>query len=398
MPDKIKILIVDDSPISRGFLAFILESNPELKVVGFAEDGDEALEQVVNLKPDVITMDLVMPKMDGFEVTKKIMQIRPTPIIIVSAAYKPQQIDQGFRALDAGALAILEKPKGIGDPEHEEMCRVLIETIKATSKIKIDYSLQEKVSEPITKSTGEVVIPPPAISYTTSQYGIVKENEEPKPQLSQPSSAIPDGSFHQKELEEEEHHTNIKAVAIGGNIGGPQALHTILSKLPSNFSAPIFVVQRMSKGFFQGLVDWLDKASPLKVRLARHGEHAYPGYVYIAPDKFHMEIGKGNIISLVSGDKEEQFTPSIGRLFRSMASVYGSSGVGVILTGMAREGIEELNMMRKAGALTIAQDEASCVMSSMPREAVQLGAVKKVVALDKIADTLEDLINKKIYE
>lgn len=379
MSEKIKILIVDDSPVSRGFLAFIIESDPELKVVGFAEDGEEALQQVVNLKPDVITMDLVMPKMDGFEVTKKIMQMRPTPIILVSAVYKSQHVDQGFRALDAGALAILEKPKGIGDPEHHEMAKILIETIKSTAKIKLASPAQADLSK--------IVETTPASCQASGEGAVIRQETYPNAQTK--------GSETEEDIE---YPANIKAVAIGGNIGGPQALHTILSKLPSTFPVPIFIVQRMSKGFFQGLVDWLDKASPLHVRLARHGEHAYPGYVYIAPDQFHMEINKGNIIALVPGESNEQFRPSIARLFKSMANVYGSQCVGVVLTGMAKEGIEELNLMKKAGALTIAQDEASCVMSGMPREAIQSGAVKKVVPLEKIADTLENLILKKMNE
>jgi len=347
----INVLIVDDSAVARDLLAFIVQSDPQLNVMGFAENGEEALNYLKDHTPDVIIMDIVMPKMNGFELTRRIMETRPLPIIVVSGIYNREEVDKSFKAIEAGALAILEKPKGIGTEQYLDTARFVIETIKAMSEVKF-VAGKNVVFPGQPQKTGETTEPESAL------------DTSPK----------------------------IEAVAIGASIGGPQALSVILSKLPATFPVPIFVVQHISGGFIQGLVNWLNESTPLTVRLAIDGEKAIPGYVYVAPDKTQMEILEKNVIKLTEDKSETQPAPAISNLFRSMANIYGAKGVGILLTGVGKDGAEDLLAMKQKGALTIVQNEESCVMFDMPRQAIQLGAAERIEPLNLIPLTLTTLI------
>jgi two-component system chemotaxis response regulator CheB len=340
----ITIFVVDDSVVSRNLMIHLIESDPDLKVMGTAANGEEALNWLKDHTPDVITMDIFMPKIDGFEVTRRIMEIKPIPILIISSAYTPKDTEKGFKAMENGALAILEKPFGSRDEEYKLKSQEMIQTIKMISEVKL-----------IKRRSNEFT------TLTPSPIKVLTFKEQ------------------------------VQAIGIGASLGGPPALATILSQLPSPFSVPIFIVQHITSGFIQGFVSWIQTCTSLSICLPKDGEIARPGHVYVAPDDCHMRIQKGNVIALNSIKKVQ---PSVDPLFYSMSTTYERRGVGVILTGMGKDGAQGLLEMKKRGAYTIAQDEQSCTMFGMPREAITIGAVRQVVPLDQIASLLRILVNK----
>jgi two-component system chemotaxis response regulator CheB len=334
----INVLVVDDSRVACDLLTYLIESDPELKVVKVAKSGEEALDWLKEQSPDVITMDVQMPGMNGFEVTRRIMETKPIPIVIITSAYTTANTEMAFRAMEAGALAILAKPRGGSNAAYDLQAKEIINTLKMISEVKLVTKWATKPS---------LVSKPP----------------------------LP---IKEKKVAE------IRAVAIGASLGGPPAIAEILSNLPSSFPVPILIVQHISVGFIEGFIKWLQKGCSLPIHLATQGEKALPGHVYIAPDRYHMEIRKDNIIFLYASSTQ----PSIGPLFRSMAYTHGSHGIGVILTGMGKDGAHELLMMRQYGACTIAQDESSSMMFGMPKEAIAIGAAQLVLPLNKIAPAL----------
>jgi two-component system, chemotaxis family, protein-glutamate methylesterase/glutaminase len=344
-----QVLIVDDSPVSRQLLTYILESDPEIKVMGTAENGEEALNILKRQNPDIILMDIIMPRMDGLETTRKIMQTKPIPIIIVSGVYNPHDIQKSYDAISAGAVAVLEKPTGIRDPHYPEMARSITQAIKGLKEIKLK----------------------PLASLTP---------KEPSP------------SIFAKPVASVSHHSPFNLIGIGASMGGPQALNTILSDLPASFPVPILVVQQIAAGFTEGLASWLQRNSRLHIKMAQEGEIASPGHVYIAPDNVHLEVGMNHVLQLIDGPPEHGNKPSLGRLFRSMAKTQGAKSIAVVLTGRGRDGVDDLLFLKEKGALTLAQDEESSVLFDRASKAIQLNAVKQVLPLQLIASTLKSLV------
>lgn len=348
MPEnkEIKVLIVDDSTVASRFLAHVIEQDPQIKVIGFAKDGEKALEMLNYLSPDVVTMDISMPRLNGFETTEKIMQTKPLPIVMVSGLYASNDLDAGFKAMEAGALAILSRPVGLDDPGYDSMARSLIGTIKTVAEVKVVKRKSVKAK---------------------SSYGL-----DPRSGAS---------------------GRTVQAVGIGASLGGPLALEKVLAELPANFPAPIFIVQHISSGFAEGFARWLQKNSALKIKLPDNQEVAKPGFVYIAPDNKHMEVGENGVIFLREGVKKE-ICPSVDRLFQSLAAVYKKNALGVILTGMGRDGAHGLLEMRKKGAVTVSQSDEDCVMYSMPKAALEIGAAESSMNLEQISS----LIKKYVQE
>lgn len=341
----IKVLVVDDSKVSRDLLQNILESDPDIEVVGYAVNGEEALHWLKNHEVDVITMDILMPGMNGLEVTRRIMETHPTPIVIVSSAYQPKNAEQGFQAMEVGALAILEKPRRSNDELYKLQTKEILDTIKTVAEVKLVKRWQIKKKEII---------------------------------VSEPEELI----------------ENIEAIAIGASLGGPVAIAKLLAGLPATFPVPIFIVQHIASGFTSGFSSWLQSQSPLHITLAMEGERPRPGHCYIAPDACHLEITKNRMIKLNRSTKD-LLQPSVARLFQSVADAYGPQAVGVILTGMGTDGAPELKLMRQQGAYTIAQDEKSSIMFGMPREAIKLGGVARILPLDAIPQALINLVRQK---
>ncbi len=348
----IKIVIAEDSPVVREYLKYILDSDPDLQVIGMVNDGHKAVEMVTRTKPDVVIMDIKMPIMNGFQATRRIMETAPVPIVLVSAIYDTQEATTTFRAIEAGALTVMEKPAGIADPNHEQSTRELIQTVKLMSEVKV-----------VTR----------------------------KPQF-QRKKAVPAAPAQMEILHTS---TDIKLVAIGGSTGGTLVLQTILLRLQKDFSAPIVIVQHIAAGFIEGLVEWLGQTTGFPVKVGAHSEILLPGHAYLAPDAFHMEVSQRNRISLSKAEKEKGLRPSVSFLFRSVANAFGKNAVGILLTGMGDDGTKELKLMKEKGALTIAQDEKTSLIFGMPARAIELGAAQYVLPPDKIAEALIRVVNNK---
>lgn len=343
----IKVLIVEDSPVAREFLTYVLTSDPAIQVVGTANNGVEALKALEKDRPDVITMDIHMPLMDGFEATRRIMETVPTPIVIVSGSTGAGEVSGTFRAIEAGALAVVRRPPGINHEEFEAGSKELIQTVKLMSEVRVVRRIP----------------------------GAYKVRAAVRPSVSIPLQKT----------------TKIQAVAIGASTGGPPVLKDILSGLPQDFPVPVLIVQHIANGFVKGFTEWLSGASRFPVSVALQGERAVPGHGYVAPDGFHMGLENGPNIVLSDHAPENHLRPSVSYLFRSVAQVLGPAAVGVLLTGMGRDGAEELKAMKDKGAVTIAQDEESSVVHGMPGEAIKLGAATYVLPPEGITVLLVDL-------
>jgi len=351
----IKVLVVEDSPVVQELLVHILSSDPEIQVVGTAKDGEQAVKLAERTKPNIITMDIHMPGMNGFEATRRIMETVPTSIVIVSGSWDSQEVVKTFQAMEAGALAAIQRPRGMGDPDHEETARELVRTVKLMAEVKV---VKRWARQP---RGATIPATPPA------------------------------------EIKLERRPAEVQLVAIGASTGGPLALQTILSALPRGFSTPTLIVQHMTAGFIEGFVEWLGQTSSLPVRVASQGEDIMPGQCYVAPDGFQMKVRAGGKISLSKDDPENGLRPSVSCLFRSVAQVYGQNAVGVLLTGMGKDGAQEMKLMKEKGATTIAQDEESSVVHGMPGEAIGLGAASYVLSPDRIAAALASLArNEKV--
>jgi len=337
-----RVLIVDDSLTAREYLKHIINKDENLSVVAMARDGQEAVSLVRQNHPDVVTMDIHMPRMDGYEATRKIMEIHPVPVVIVSSTRNPRSVEKTFQAMQAGAVASIEKPKGPGHPDADRMIAELIKTVKLMSEVKVVRRFA-KYAAP--KSVHKI-----------------SPKAEIRPQPGQ-----------------------IELVAIGASTGGPPVIRTILSGLSGGFPFPILIVQHIASGFLQGMVEWLGKETPFPVQIPANGERVMGGKVYFAPDGYHMGVTARGEIVLSNSSKENGLRPAVSYLFRSVAKTYGQRAMGVLLTGMGKDGALELKEMKKKGAITIAQDKESSVVFGMPAEAVKLGAADYILAPEEIA-------------
>lgn len=342
-------MIVEDSAVVSQHLKQILESDGEIRVIGIAENGLEAVDFVNERMPDVITMDINMPKMNGMEATRRIMETRPLPIVIVTASYNRQDLEKSFLAMEAGAVAIMEKPFGEGHPEFSASAKNLIQTVKLMAEVKV------------VKRWPKMRVQPP----------LIFQAPEPRPGP-QPK--------------------NIKLVAIGASTGGPPVIQTILLGLHRGFPVPVLIVQHISRGFLEGMIDWLRQTTSHPVHIAAHGERLLPGHFYFAPDDIHVGVGNGDRIEFSKAEPENGIRPSVSYLFRSALSLYGSGVVGVLLTGMGKDGAQELKMLKDKGAVTIVQDRESSVVYGMPGEAVRIDAAVYVLSPERISSEIESLV------
>jgi len=347
----IKVLITEDSPVVRGYLQRIMDQDPDIEVVGVAKNGEEAVKMAPEHKPDVITMDIHMPRMDGFEATRQIMEKHPVPIVICSASWNPEEVDKTFKSMEAGAVAALEKPRGMGHPDSEKSVKELLETIKLMASVRV------------------------VRRWTKGKYKTEKDKTPEK-----------------KSTKKETSGGDIRIVSIGASTGGPIVLRTILSGLPKDFTVPILIVQHIAQGFLTGLGDWLQKTTGLPVKIADHGDKVKPGHVYLAPDAHQMGIEKNMKISLVENQPENNLCPAVSYLFRTTAQNIGARSVGVLLTGMGRDGAKELKLLKEKGSVTIAQDKESSIVHGMPGEAIKLGGATYVLPSTKIANMLQKVI------
>jgi len=340
---SVQVLVVDDSAVARGIISNFLDDDPDIDVIGVAKNGKEAIDFTTQLRPDLITMDINMPVMDGLAATEHIMAHQPTPILIVSSLVK-SEVDLAFRAMSLGALDAMEKPSF--DQFSAKDADELVRKVKLLSQVPVVTHLEGKRRNRLAESV-------PAKDYTS----LATSNK-------------------------------FQVVAIGSSTGGPKALHKVLSQLPVDFPSGILVVQHISEGFTSGLVDWLDRVSRVSVKEAEEGDKIQPGVVLIAPHDFHMMVVSGGRIRLNKALPIKGHRPSANVLFSSMAKVYNKNGIGVILTGMGEDGATGLVEMRKSGSTTIVQDEDSSVIFGMPKAAIEMGAAEEILPIDEIGKFL----------
>jgi two-component system chemotaxis response regulator CheB len=336
----IRVLIVEDSSLMCKVLTNILNSDTQILVVGTAYSGREAVKIVPNLKPDLITMDMHMPVMDGLEATKQIMAYNPTPILLISTSDVKLETIKIFEAISYGALDVVEK--GNSDAAEDIKFRnELVEKVKFYSSVEVIHHPLAKLEKP------------------------VKPLEMPK------KAALGD-----------------KIIAIVASTGGPQALLVILKSFPKDFPCGIVVVQHITPGFVDGLAEWLDRECRIKVKIAQDSEEILPSVAYIAPSGFQTRVEERGRIHLSDEGPRDGHRPSGDILLESVARVYKRGAIGVILTGMGKDGALGIKVVKQMHGRTIAQDEKSSVIFGMPKAAIEMDAVDKVLSTENIAEEI----------
>lgn len=344
----LRVLVVEDSAVQRGMLMALLNGDPGLEVVGWACNGADSVGAAASLKPDVITMDLRMPVMDGLEATRRIMQETPTPIVIVTASVSREDRRLAVEAFRAGALALVAKPAA--GPAGAVGARELLRTIKGMAGLKVIRRL------PAERLPGPMAPP---------------ETPRDAPRVTR----VPE------------------IVAIGASTGGPQALLEMLALLPADFALPILVVQHIAPGFVGAMVDWLKPQCPVPLQLAVAGRRLDASGIHIAPSGHHLVVN-GRALALSGAPPLSGHRPSATVLFQSVARVYGAAAIGVVLSGMAEDGVAGLGDLKRAGATTISQDEASSTVFGMPAAAIDAGVVDYVLPPAKITPLLVELAQR----
>jgi two-component system, chemotaxis family, protein-glutamate methylesterase/glutaminase len=347
MSEPVRVLVVDDSALMRKLIPQIIERDSGIQVIGTAMDGEFALKKIEELKPDVVTLDLDMPRMDGMETLRLIVRNHKVPVIIVSA-HTTQGASATFKALASGAFDFVAKPKDAASAHMDEISKELIGKIKVAS--------QSGVSQ----------VANPALV------------------LSEPKRAAKPAAKPKR--------APSKIVAIGISTGGPNALQYVLSQLPGDFPGSILVVQHMPEGFTELFARRLDECCAIDVKEAQSGDLLVAGRALICPGNRHMKVKRmplGDIIVLSDDDRVNGHRPSVDVLFRSVAQEFGNNSLAVIMTGMGEDGAEGMNAIKRAGGMTVAQSEDSCVVFGMPKAAIERGYAIRVVPLDAMANTLQ---------
>ncbi|MFT3710316.1 MAG: chemotaxis-specific protein-glutamate methyltransferase CheB [Archangium sp.] len=338
MPEgKVRVLVVDDSPLVRQLIVDGLRSDPDVEVVGTAENGQQAIERASALKPHVITMDVDMPVMDGLTATERIMADDPRPILILTADPRNQAPELTHRALAVGALALRVKPA------HEEMASLARE-VKLLATIRV-------------------------IRHVRGVKKVVSGSHASLPEVPQPFAP-----------------STLGVVCIASSTGGPQVVQKLLAGLPADFPIPIAIVQHINAAFSDSLLGWLSESSKLKVRVAKEGDLLAAGTVLLAPPDAHLLVAARGRVSLQKTPPRDGHLPSATLLLESAAKVYGRRTVGVILTGMGNDGVDGIAAIRAAGGKTIAQNQESSVVFGMPGAAVAKGVIDHQVHSDDLAD------------
>ena len=351
MSDQIKVLVVDDSSLVRKIITDILESDPTIRVVGTANNGKTAIFKNKELNPDVITLDIEMPIMDGLSALKYIIETNPKPVIMLSVLTQ-HGAEATFKALEYGAVDFIPKPSSILSLSVAEIGSLLISKVKDVAKQKVNIQRSPQLRE--------------------------RQNHEEEQDR---ESVVPVRT----------HSTKI--IGIGTSTGGPSALLQVFRGFPANLPSPILVVQHMPEGFTRAFSERLDSLSKISVKEAEDGDNLQPGSAYIAPGHSHIVVEKSkvrDVIRVSKGEKVSGHRPSIDVLFNSLAENYADNTVAVIMTGMGKDGAEGILKIKEKGGYTIAQDERTSVVYGMNRVAVQYGAISEIVPL------LE--ISKKIVE
>lgn len=340
MSVKIKVLIVDDSALIRSVMREIIDSQPDMEVVGVAPDPLVARELIRERSPDVLTLDVEMPKMDGLDFLERLMRLRPMPVVMVSSLTE-QGSETTLRALELGAVDFVAKPKMAIQSGMREYTELIADKVRTAARARVKAR---------TRSSS------------------VPENLSPLPSLRNPLSS------------------SEKLIIIGASTGGTEAIREFLQQMPSDCPG-ILIVQHMPEGFTRSFAQRLDGLCRIAVKEAEHNDRVLPGHAYLAPGHSHLKLAKSGanyVTQLDQGPPVNRHRPSVDVLFESAAAHAGKNALGVILTGMGKDGAAGMLRMREAGAVNFAQDESSCVVYGMPREAVATGAVHEVAALAQL--------------
>ncbi|HWQ14288.1 MAG TPA: chemotaxis-specific protein-glutamate methyltransferase CheB [Roseiflexaceae bacterium] len=361
MSQPIRVLVVDDSALMRRMIITMLEQDPAIRVVGQAANGREAIAKVEELQPDVVTMDVRMPVMDGLATTEHLMAYRPTPILVLTASLASHEVDITFKMLGAGALEVVEKPSTADVIALDRAARDLIRRVKVLSRVKVVTHLRGRRKQTETDET------------------LPRSHVQPLPRS------------HVQAFQCSNTPVAFPVIVIGASTGGPRVIHQILAGLPRGLEAAVVVVQHIAEGFSPGMVEWLATASPLPVALAEEGCLIRPRQVLVAPDQRDLLITAAGRAHLSESPLLIQ-RPSVDITMQAAAEVYGARTIGVVLTGMGRDGAYGLQAIRRCGGRTLAQDEASCAIYGMPRAAVTIGAVEEILPPAQIASRLVELV------
>lgn len=364
---RIRVLVVDDSAFMRKIVTDILAGSPDIEVIGKAKNGQEAIEKVTKLRPDVVTMDLEMPGLDGLHALGYIMSECPTPVIMLSGA-ESRQADVTMTAFQYGAVDFILKPSGNISLDMAKIKDEIVKKVKAASSVQVHklgfieevHKLGFKEEE---KKSKIIEVKP------------LKENTEP----------VKKSLFH-------------KIVVIGSSTGGPRALQQVIPLLPSNLHAPVLVVQHMPPGFTKSLAERLNSQSVIKVREAEEGDILQSGTVYIAPGDYHMIIKQQKIngdlkevIALTKGERVQGVRPSVDVLLNSVAPIFGQNSLGVILTGMGSDGTDGIRKLKLAGGKVMAEDESTCVVYGMPRSVIEQKLADFILPIGRIAEKIAEI-------
>lgn len=350
-----KVLIVEDSISISQIIKTILESDIDIQVAEIVTSGEDAIKYIQNNKVDVITMDFNLIGMDGITATKEIMSTFPVPIIIMSSSFDPKNSKDVFRALETGAISVFDKPHSLGTETFNKYAGDLIRHVKLLSEVKVVTRRKPRHLNNRLVST-------------------------------KPSNAAV--SLGQEK---------IKLIVIGSSTGGPQVLKEILSKLDSNFPIPIVIVQHIAEHFTEPMVKWLNDQCRIEIKLAANNETLLPGKVYFAPDSKHITVNQNIVAVLNDAPPVHSSKPSVSKLFESAAINVAPEAVGILLTGMGRDGAKELKLLREAGAITIAQNKESCVVFGMPNEAIKQNGATYIYSPTEIINFLLK-IKEVVYE
>jgi two-component system chemotaxis response regulator CheB len=333
----IRLLLVEDSAVQREFISFVLEDAGDFEIIGTAVDGEDGVKQAKALRPDVILMDCNMPKLDGVGATRVIMETSPAPIVLMTANAVESEFT--FDAIKNGALAVVSKPPAFGSPAFDRVAGQLVRTVKLMSEVKV---VRRWPARPSSRPAGVEPAPPAA-------------------------------------------RNGIHVVALVGSTGAPAVIAEILTAIGPAPHATFLIVQHMSEGFIGGFASWLTTRTGIPVEVAADGVQTQAGHAYVAPDNMQMGIEASGRITLTNTDDDDGFRPSGTHLMRKVARAFGRRAMGVLLTGMGRDGAAGLLDMQRAGGVTVAQNEETSVVFGMPGEAVRLGAATHVLPPDEIA-------------
>lgn len=339
---QIRVLVVDDSAFVRALIVDILSTDREIKVAGEAQNGREAVEKSRELKPDIITMDIEMPVMDGLEAIENIMAADAVPILVVTTRSDAQT---AYAAISKGALDLVVKPEVSIDAARE-----FIHKVKLLSGVKV-------------------------IRHIGRKYRAV----ERKPVINNDFKWDAPDSI----------------IAIASSTGGPEAISIILPDLPAKLPCPVVIAQHISDGFVSGMVEWLEKITKLNVKVGIEGEALEAGTVYVSPSEKHMEVNSARRVSLVERKPKDIYRPSCDMLLSSVARVYGPRSIGIILTGMGSDGAAGMKKIKEAKGITIAQDQKTSVVFGMPKVAIDSGCIQKILSVDEISSEIIKLVSNK---